>query len=248
MNLLRRHRNLVLLLVSGLLVPLVTELASSWLEVTLGRTPGQLLQLLAIGVALAVGLWVLYRALEAREQVELVPEEKRPPRFPGLIVLVGPGREGADPGSLSHEQAIAYHLTCEAAGDEPLQVCWLIATAGVGGSVPAAREVRQRYGDHCQIHLRVLRDAFDVDEAYQTVQRIYTQEAAQHGLTADQVIADFTGGTKPMSAGMVLACRERWPMQYMTGGRKGIASVPIFVRFASARQEKATCSSPPSSP
>jgi hypothetical protein len=65
------------------------------------------------------------------------------------------------------------------------------------------------------------------------VYRIYVQSAAEKGLTPGQIIADYTGGTKPMSAGMVLACREqRWPMEYMTGGKKGIASVPLLVRFA----------------
>lgn len=233
-RLLRRHRNLVLLLASGLLMPLVTELTSSWLEATIGRTPGHLLQLLAIGVALAVGMWVLYLALGRQPSQELVPEEERPPRFPGLIVLVGPGRREADPDSLSHNLAIEYHLTCEGAGGEPLRVCWLIATAGERGSVTVARQVRERYRDRCEVIIHRLRDAFDVEEAYQVVHRIYTQEAAEHGLTPDQIIADFTGGTKPMSAGMVLACRNRWPMQYMTGGRKGIASVPIFVRFTPA--------------
>ncbi|MFQ6102121.1 MAG: hypothetical protein ACE5OS_12930 [Anaerolineae bacterium] len=231
-NRLRHHRNLVLVFVSGLLVPLVTELSGSWLQATFGQTPGRLMQLLAIGVALAVGLWVLYRVLGAGEPLELVPEEARPPRFPGLIVLVGPGRKGANRDELSHNAAIEYHLSQEEAGGEPLRVCWLIATAGVTGSVPVARAVRQRYGDRCELIIRELANPFDLEDAYELVRRIYAQEAVEHGLSPAQVIADFTGGTKPMSAGMVLACRDRWPMQYMTGGREEIASVPVFVRFS----------------
>jgi hypothetical protein len=224
----------MLLFVSGLLVPLATELAGSWLETTLGRTPSQLIQLLSIGVALAVGLWVLYLALGKRPPLELVPEEERPPRFPGLIVLVGPGREGADPTSLSHNPAIEYHLGCEEAGGAPLRVCWLIATAGEKGSLPVAQEVRQRYQDRCTLIIRMLRDAFSIEEAHQAIHDIYAQEAAEHSLAPEQIIADFTGGTKPMSAGMVLACQERWPMQYMTGGREEIASVPVLVLFSPA--------------
>lgn len=49
-RLMRRHPNLVLVFVSGLLVPLVTNLASSWLEATIGRTQGRLMQLLAVGL------------------------------------------------------------------------------------------------------------------------------------------------------------------------------------------------------
>ncbi|MDY6877937.1 MAG: hypothetical protein SWK90_17280 [Chloroflexota bacterium] len=236
MHLLRRHRYLVFLLVSGLLVPLVTELAGSWLEATIGRTPSRLIQLLAICVALAVALWALYLALGKQKPLELVPREQRPTRFPGLIVLIGPGKEGADPQSLSHNPAIEYHLSREEAGGEPLRACWLIATAGEKGSVPVAMEVQQRYGGRCEVIIETLKDAFDLEETYQLIQRIYVQRAVEKGLAPDQIIADFTGGTKPMSAGMVLACREEcWPMQYMTGGRKDIASVPIFVRFTPAR-------------
>jgi hypothetical protein len=233
-NRLRRHRHPVLLFISGLLVPLVTELSSSWLQTTFGQTPGRLLQLFAVVVALTVGLWVLYQVLGVEEALELVPEEARPPRFPGLIVLVGPGRKGGKPGELSHNAAIEYHLTSEEAGGESLRVCWLVATAGVTGSVPVARAVRERYRDQCELIIRELDNAFDVEGAYELVRRIYADEATRHELSPVQIIADFTGGTKPMSAGMVLACRDRWPMQYMTGGREEIVSVPVLVRFSRA--------------
>lgn len=237
-ELLRRHRNLVILLVSGLLAPLLTNLASSWLEMTIGRTPNRLMQLLAVGVALIVGLWVLHLALGRREPLELVAEEERPPRYPGLIVLVGTGRKDAEPDELSHNLAIEYHLNCEEADGDVLRVCWLIATSGVRGSVPVAREVRERYSDRCQLHIRVLNSAFDVQEMYQLVRRIYTEEAAEHGLAPQQIIADFTGGTKPMSAGMILACQDRWPMQYMFGRKGEVASTPLLVRFQSAEGER----------
>ena len=230
-NWLRRYRNLVLLLVSGLLAPLATELAGSWLEATLGQTPSQLIQLLALSVALAVGLWALYLALGKRQVLELVPLEQRPPCFPGLIVLVGPGRKGANPSALSHNPAIEYHLGNKEAGGESLRVCWLIATAGEKGSLPVAQEVRARYRDHCTVKIKLVHDAFGIKETHRVVHTIYTQEAAEYDLDPNQIIADFTGGTKPMSAGMVLACRDRWPVQYMTGGRKDIASLPIFVQF-----------------
>ncbi len=169
------------------------------------------------------------------ELLELVPEEERPPRYPGLSVLVGIGRRDAKPEELSHHPAIEYHLDREEAGGEPLRVCWLIATGGVKGSVPVAREVRERYGSRCdKMIIRVLNSPFDVQEAYRLVRRIYAEEAAEHGLAPEQVIADFTGGTKPMSVGMVLACRDRWPMQYMYGRKAEIASTPLYVRFKPA--------------
>ena len=105
--------------------------------------------------------------------------------------------------------------------------------------MPVAREVRKRYESRCdKIILHALNSAFDVQEAYLLVRRIYAEEAAKHGLDAAHIIADFTGGTKPMTAGMVLACREgRWPMQYMSGREGEIVSTPMLVRFRSAEAE-----------
>jgi hypothetical protein len=230
-RLIRRHSHLVMLLITGLLVPLITELAASWLQETLGSTPARLIQILAGLVAVAVVLWVLYLALNRRpEMVELVPEEERPARFPGLIVLVGT-RKDKDPDELSHTPAIVYHLEQEDAGGEPLRACWLIASGGVGGSLSVARAVRARYSDRCQMHVCEIADPFGVQDTYRTVRRIYEHEAGQDGLAPEQVIADFTGGTTPMSAGMVLACRDRWPMQYMFGRPDEIVSTPKRVRF-----------------
>jgi hypothetical protein len=147
-------------------------------------------------------------------------------------VLVGIGRRDVEPQALSHNAAIEYHLDREEAGGEPLRVCWLIATGGVRGSVPVARAVRERYGLRCaQMIIHVLNSPFDLQEAYRLVRRIYTEEATQHGLAPQQIISDFTGGTKPMSAGMILACQDQWPMQYMFGREGEVASTPLRVDF-----------------
>jgi hypothetical protein len=232
----RRYRNLVLVFISGLLLPLVTNLASAWLENTVGVTPSRLLQLVAILVAAAVCLWVLVTVLGKPRPVEVVPQELRPPRHAGLIVLVGKGRADAKPDDLSHIPAIEYHLAREDAGGEALRVCWLIATAGKDGSVPVAMAVQQRYAERCKVFVEELNSAFDLQEAHNMVRRIYLEEAHKPGieLTPEQVIADFTGGTTPMSVGMVLACQDRWPMQYMRGRKDEIASTPVLVRFQPA--------------
>lgn len=232
----RRYRNLVLVFISGLLLPLVTNLTSAWLEKTVGATPSRLLQLLAFLIAIGVGLWVLATILGKPRPVEVVPQELRPPRFPGLIVLVGKGRADAKPDELSHLPAIEYHLARDEAGSKTLRVCWLIATAGKDGSVPVALAVQQRYTEHCTVLVEELSSAFDLQEAHDVVRRIYLEEARKPGieLTPEQIIADFTGGTTPMSVGMVLACQDRWPMQYMRGRQGEIASTPVFVRFKPA--------------
>lgn len=228
----RRHRHLVLLLLSGFVVPLLTNLLSSWMEKTFGQSPAQFIQLLAIGLAVTMGLWVLYLALrQERRAWVLVPREQQPPRYTGLIVLVGPGRPEEDPLQGPTGPAIEYHLastSTELSTGDTLKVCWLLASSQ---GVPVAEALRGRYESRCRVLVRQIYKPFDIQETYEVVQRIYLEEALTEGLSPDQVVADFTGGTKTMTAGMVLACGDRWPMQYMTGRKQAAVSTPILVRF-----------------
>jgi hypothetical protein len=225
----RRYRGQILLVLSVFIIPLLTNLFSAWLEKTFGETPARLAQLVAIGVAAAVALGVLYWALgqERREQV-LVPQELQPPQFPGLIILVGPGRRGEDPLQGSGGPAIEYHLGKQEEGEPPSLCLWMIASEE---GIPVAENLRSQYQDRCKkIEIVPIGRAFDIRETYRAVREIYLQKAKDKGLSPDQVIADFTGGTKMMSAGMVLACGDRWPMQYMSG-MPGAQPLPILVRF-----------------
>ncbi len=222
---LQRHRELVLFFISALLLPIFLDLISEWLQTVLGETPAQLLQIAGIIAALLAGLLILYKALGTTEALQLVPEEERPPRFPGLILLVGRGNEEV------YATAIEYHLRGQEGEGEGLRVCWLIATDGLDGSISIAEQLRQKYKTACHVIVCKLNSAFDVKEAYRVVHRIYTHEVEKYGLKPEQVISDFTGGTKPMAAGMVLACQKKWPMQYMVGKPGEIATTPMYVRF-----------------
>jgi hypothetical protein len=163
----------------------------------------------------------------------LVPEEDLPEKHRGLIVIVGTGRPGEDPFAQSAWKAIEYHLS----DDAGLAYCWLIATTGTTGSLPTAQVLRER----CQekgVVARVcpVNDPFGVQESYKVVLQIYTQYVPKVGLSEREVIADFTGGTKPMSVGMVLACGDRRSMQYMYGRKRGVASIPRLIEFVSTEE------------
>jgi CRISPR/Cas system-associated protein Csm6 len=149
----------------------------------------------------------------------------------GLIVLVGTGRPGEDPMSQSAGIAIEYHMS---AGQESgLEMCWLIATAGESGSLPIAQKLKEAcQARNVKADIRTVSDPFSVQESYDLVQRIYDEEVPKASLSEREVIADFTGGVKPMSAGMILACGDRRPMQYMYGRKEGIASIPRIIEFA----------------
>ena len=83
-----------------------------------------------------------------------------------------------------------------------------------------------------EFRIRTVSDPFSVQETYELIQKIYAKELDEFNLSETEVIADFTGSTKPMSAGMILACGDRRPMQYMYGREAGVASVPRLVEFS----------------
>jgi hypothetical protein len=199
-----------------------------------------LLSLLVVSIVLPV--WGVYRVRRQIEPQEMVPKDERPAKHRGLIILVGPGRPGERPEKQSACPAIEYHLSMEPS--KGLAVCWLIATGGEKGSQPVAEQL-EAYCKNLKIDARVRRvpdpfsDPYSVQSAYELVDKIYTEEVPEAGLKETEVIADFTGGVRQTSAGMILACGERRPMQYMFGRKEDVASMPILIKFT-ARSRRGT--------
>lgn len=161
---------------------------------------GYLLALVAFVVAVAA-LIITSRRQPVPGRVNLA-DEKKPTLHRGLILLIGP-RESAAP------DAIEYHR-------DTLRHCWLISTQT---SLTTAAALQQRFDSQTlSIHQG---SAYVVDEdqirsTYDLLMRIITEEAPRHGLTPNDLIGDITGGLKPMTAGMTLACLARHcDMQYM---------------------------------
>ncbi len=231
LELLRPHRNWMFLLVTGLLVQVLINLLSSWLEMVLGPTPGRVLQLLVGLGVLALVLWIVVQLLGRQPPVEIVPQEEKAPRFPGLIALVGPGRPDKDPMQQAAGVALEHHLMPEGPG-EPLRVAWLVTSRGERGGVAVAEAFRARYADRCDVRVCTVANPLDLQETYTLVRRIYQEEVPKIDLQPEQVVADLTGGTGMMTAGVALACRDHWPMEYVTGGGKpGTVPAPVLVRW-----------------
>jgi CRISPR-associated protein (Cas_Cas02710) len=81
------------------------------------------------------------------------------------------------------------------------------------------------------------------------VEEIYAEAKDKFNLTEEGIIADYTGGTKSMTSGMVLACTSpnralqfMKPQQYTEDGRADVqaGSVPVAVdiRFELIPREK----------
>jgi hypothetical protein len=153
-------------------------------------------------LALAIMIYqTVRRAAVGRVGIQegLKPEPRR-----GLIVLVS-GAKATAPA------AIEYHLR---AGT--LQVVWLIASVQ---TLPVAESLARDYRDHITAvrwgeDYRV--DPDRVEDTYNAVTRILEQEVGTYQMDPQHVIADLTGGMKPMTAGMTLAClAHNRDMQYM---------------------------------
>lgn len=152
--------------------------------------------LLAIagGAALAYLLWWSDQR-NGRKVTLTFDEGDAPPGHAGLIWLLGPG-------NFDHLLAALQHHRDRGGG----QHCWLLMQ---GDSMP----VRNTFADvtkaveteqgTTQLHPVYLPKP-DVQHTYEAVRSIYEREAGEMGLAGDQVIADITGGFKPMTAGMVL--------------------------------------------
>lgn len=163
-----------------------------------------------------------------------VDSDDLPQKHKGLIVQVGIGRpqEGrlwepyTDPAWI----AIAYHLGDES--ENGLQHCWLLASRESYDNAQRLAELCDARGVSTRIYM--IKDPFDADETYCVVHKIYAWAKAghkkAHGLRPKDIIADFTGAVRPMSAGVVLACGFDHPMQYLYGGTRDVASTPRRVR------------------
>lgn len=218
---------------SGLTTYLGVAVAGNLLAAVVGVIlHDSLCGLVISALTIFVLLWLLYVIRRRSKPVVLVPENEQPPKHKGLIVLVGIGRPtvGEDPKDQSAWKAIAYHLSGEPG--QRLRKCWLIASGGERGSLPNAQDIQTWCREqHLDAEIRTVADHLDVQGTYDVVKMIYESDAPKAKLSEEEVIADFTGGTHPMAAGMVLACGAGRPMQYMFGHKPGIASIPRLIKF-----------------
>lgn len=141
--------------------------------------------------------YLLYRQDQRRgRRVRAAVDESRlAPPHAGLIWLFGPGQFAHLLFALDHHRkgGGATH-------------CWLVMQ-----DITPVREAFNQLSQQLleqetttQLHPFYI-EQLDVQATYQAVRAIIEREAAEEGLQPDQIIADITGGTKPLTAGMVLA-------------------------------------------
>ena len=178
----------------ALLVNILTEALTAWGGLWLGWMVIAVLALATLAFVYA------YAASESRRRTRglgPVVDRPNPPKGRGLIFLFS--RED------TLREAISYHRPA-------LSHCWLVVTpemqeraAGVVGHYP-----------ELSFTLHPLADRYDSQGCHQIVADIYRDEALRRGFAPQEVIADITGGTKPMTLGMIVACLEGGhPIEYV---------------------------------
>lgn len=154
--------------------------------------------LLPFLVVIMLGLWQESRRqasqLEFADNGLQKPEEKR-----GLILLV------SNPESAMF--AIAFHSQSGS-----LQQVWLLPSDGRAiaqfgvSTIAKAEEIKQRCEQQFPgVKVNVMERGVspgDSQDTFDLVNQIYRRS----GYEPQELIADFTGGTKPMSVGMIMAC------------------------------------------
>jgi hypothetical protein len=175
--------------------------------------------------------WLNYESNIQRSALHLVP----PSPHAGLILMLGPfnARKGCPFQSSQDVESAAAAGPLEtlragllASNWGPLVValehhgnlahhCWIVCTQG--GSAPqfdVAARVLRRFSK-ATFHQASIPDPNDVTVMVPVIDAIY-KEALAYNLRAEQVIADFTGGTAAMSGGMILATlREDRQLEYL---------------------------------
>jgi hypothetical protein len=178
----------------ALLVNILTEALTAWGGLWLGWGAVAVLALATVAFAHA------YTVSESRRRgrgLGPLAAFPHPQRHRGLIFLFS--RED------TLREAIQYH-------QPTLEHCWLLVTPEMRDR---ATSVVSRFPD-LPFTIHPLGDRYDSQACYQTVLDIYQRGASHQGIPPKQVIADITGGTKPMTMGMIVACLEGdYPIEHV---------------------------------
>jgi hypothetical protein len=181
------------------------------------------LALLAIGIVLTLAFANLF-SYRWRRQIaagqRLIGERPHPAKRLGLIVMVTRAP--------TMHQAVDYHLPA-------LKHLWLIVTPKMRDLAAELRTYAEERGVTC--YAMDLTQEYDANQCYHVIHRVVQTLAAELQLGQADIIADMTGGTKPMTAGMVLACTDygialqHVPTLFNLDGRPTVPLPPIEVVF-----------------
>lgn len=200
----------VLFMIGTTLLALLGNAVYDLVKEYVGTAWGVLVVAVAVLALLVVLLAVLRLLLGRRLDVREVR------RRPALVALVSQGKLSTNPALT----AIKFHHRGleDEHSDQVLRHCWLVASPrpdeepeqrGTGepyqSSWKNAQDLRALYEPQgVDVQIKTVNPE-DPQSVFHAIDQIYRQVTALH-LKSEDVIADFTGGTKVMTAAMVLSC------------------------------------------
>jgi hypothetical protein len=178
----------------AMLVNVLTQALTTWGGLGLGWAAIAVLALTAI-----VFVYTYHVMESQRRSRGLGPmvDLPNPQKHRGLVFLFSRAE--------TLREAIHYH-------QPTLEHCWLLVTPEMQDS---AGQAIGHFPD-LRFTLHPLSDRYSSQACYQTVRDIYRREAPRLDIPPEQVIADITGGTKPMTMGMIVACLDGgYPIEHV---------------------------------
>lgn len=218
----------VLFVLGSIVLAIVGNGVYQLLLIAVGDAPRTIVAIV-IGALLIMGLITVgFRAvvgmLATRVIAPALPADQQAAPHAGLILFVSQGQNTAE------EPAVRFHLK-----SSTLTHCWLIVSPEV--QPKAAQLAAWLREQKIEPILLPLPDAFQAQLSYRVVDEALDQ--AERILGPGGAIVDITAGTKTMTAGAVLAARDRGAaMQYMrttfVDGRPVVKSEPLAMKVEHA--------------
>lgn len=170
--------------------------------------------LLVLLIALIVLIETLQKHMLARK---IRPQEQPITPHKGLILLISPGNMEVPRIAIEHHEGALLH-------------CWLIPSQqSLSTADELVKEIHQRWPE-VQVH-EVQQNIVDperVESTWKVVERIYSVDGPEVGLAETDIVADITGGLKPMTAGVALACASpQRNMQYVKTVKRDERGNPV---------------------
>ncbi|MSP14760.1 MAG: hypothetical protein EXR62_17600 [Chloroflexi bacterium] len=182
-------------IISAVLVAYVVNIASAIIIDAGG--PWWALAVLLMLLALTVTFIYIYDLREQRrrrrDSTLTFIEYPNPPKHRGLIFLFS----NEDP----LREAVRYHSPV-------LQYYWLVITPEYRQKANIAMQKIETEFPAVLPRECPLANLYDAQSCYRIVKSVFEHEAVAVEIPPGEIIADITGGTKPMSMGMILACLE----------------------------------------
>jgi len=224
------------LIAGGVLLAIVGGAAYDLVKAGAGENPLAVLGIMLSGLALLVVLAWLVRTYYARLRralksfvIEGVPG---PPQKRGLICLVS--------NPVVVQAAVSYHKP-------ELEHLWLAYTRQSEGVFRSLRDEIENDVNGVKVHPVPIDSVYDHTHTEHAVERVF--EELPDGFSETDLIADFTGGNKAMTAGMIMACLdaardlEYVPQEHDSGAggtpaRTGKVAKPVYIHIVSLADDQ----------